>query len=106
MAGTQLAGGLIQGYAQQKALEEQRQYELAQAQGARDRYNANVGVNWWPSTDAPAGVASAPAPAPAPATGATPAPTGLVTGAMNQSYKDYMDRVLKGYNPYALRTTV
>lgn len=47
MAGSQLAGGVIQGYGQQQALEEQREYETKQANLARDRYNQNVGVVLW-----------------------------------------------------------
>jgi len=42
-----LAGGAIQGAGQQKAMEEQRNYELEQQQAARDRYNQNVGTRLW-----------------------------------------------------------
>lgn len=52
-AGTQLVGGLIQGVGQQKAMEDQREYEAQMAQQQRDRYNANVGSRLW--GDAPTG---------------------------------------------------
>jgi type II secretory pathway pseudopilin PulG len=49
--GTQIVGGMIAGAAQQKAAEEQRQYEAeTQArlrQEAYDRYNTNVGGSLW-----------------------------------------------------------
>ncbi|CAB4130796.1 hypothetical protein UFOVP123_34 [uncultured Caudovirales phage] len=48
-AGTQVAGGLIQGAGQKQAQEDQRAYELRMAQEARDRYNANVGTALWSS---------------------------------------------------------
>lgn len=62
----QLAGGAIQGYGQQKAMEEQRAYELEQEQLARDRYNQNIGTRLWgkPSADTTGGAyayAAAPA---------------------------------------------
>jgi hypothetical protein len=48
MAGGQLAGGLIQGVGQQKALEEQRAYEDQQLREERARQEANMNVrfNW------------------------------------------------------------
>jgi hypothetical protein len=54
-AGTQLVGGLINGYGQQKAAEDQRNYEQQQAEAARARYNENVGTNWWPSSSGGSG---------------------------------------------------
>ena len=55
--GMQLAGGVISGVGQQKAMEDQRNYETQQAQLARDRYNQNVGTSLWGAApkDAPAG---------------------------------------------------
>lgn len=52
-----LAGGAIQGYGQQKAMEDQRNYELEQQAAARDRYNQNVGTRLWgePSQDTTGG---------------------------------------------------
>lgn len=106
-AATQLVGGVVQGAGQQKAMEDQRNYDQQQAQAARDRYNQNVGTTWWgdggtgSTGDTGAGVA--------PATAGSP---GLVAGAMpggpapGQSYKDYMDNLMKSYNPYALPTRV
>jgi hypothetical protein len=44
---TQLVGGAIQGVGQQKAMEEQRNFELQQQAEARDRYNRNVGTRLW-----------------------------------------------------------
>ena len=38
---------VIQGAGQQKAMEDQRNYEQRIAQEARDRYNANVGARLW-----------------------------------------------------------
>ena len=49
MAAVQTGGNIIQGIGQQKALEEQRQYELKQAQAARDRANTNIGTRLWGS---------------------------------------------------------
>lgn len=63
-AGTQLVGGLVQGYGAQKATEDQRNYEVEQAALARDRYNSNVGAKLWsenqpdPSTGLVAGAMS------------------------------------------------
>jgi hypothetical protein len=49
--GTQVVGGMIAGANQQKAMEDQRQYEAeTQArlrQEAYDRYNTNVGGSLW-----------------------------------------------------------
>lgn len=56
---TQLVGGAVQGYGAQKAQEEQRNYEQQQADAARDRYNQNVGVNWWDAPSEPNQVAQA-----------------------------------------------
>lgn len=53
---TQLVGGAVQGYGAQKAQEEQRAYEQQQADAAQQRYNQNVGTNWW---DAPSDVVQA-----------------------------------------------
>ena len=47
---SQLAGNVIQGVGQQKALEEQQRYEQEQAQLARDRYNQNAGAKLWGAT--------------------------------------------------------
>jgi hypothetical protein len=49
-AGTALIGGAMQG----KAAQQQRDFELQQAQAARDRYNANVGTQLWSPNQAPA----------------------------------------------------
>lgn len=98
--GTQLVGGAVQGYGAQKAQEDQRAYEQQQADAQRAQYNQNVGTNWWGSGDAGAPVTAQPA---------QPAPTGLIAGSMpsaNQSYKDYMDNLMKSYNPYAMPTKV
>jgi hypothetical protein len=100
-AGAQLIGGVMQGAGQQKAMDDQRNYEAQQAQAARDRYNANVGTNWWDAT--------APAADPgAPGTYAQPAPTGLVSGAMTpqQQYAEMMRQQMQTYNPYALPTRI
>lgn len=104
-AGTQLAGGLIQGYGAQKAAEEQRTYEQQQADEARARYNANVGTNWWPSSGGSTGDTGV--------AGTTPvyaqAPqTGLVAGAMTpqQQYEEQMRQQMQTYNPYALPTRI
>ena len=100
-AGAQLAGGLIQGAGQQKALSDQRKHEAEQAQAARDRYNSNVGTNWW---DAPSSAEDAAAPP----INAQAAPTGLVAGAMTpqQEYAERMRRQMQTYNPYAMPTRV
>jgi hypothetical protein len=92
-AATQLAGNVIQGYGQKKAMEEQRDYEFEQQQAAQDRYNQNVGTNWWGNSGAPS----------APSQYAQSAPTGLVSGAMTprQQYEDEMRALLSKYNPYA-----
>lgn len=42
-----MVGGVIQGYGQQKALEEQRNFETEQARLARERYNQNAGARLW-----------------------------------------------------------
>lgn len=52
-AGTALIGGAMQGAGQQKAMEDQRNYDAQMAQAARDRYNTNVGTRLW--GDAPTG---------------------------------------------------
>lgn len=91
---TQIGGGMIQGMGQQKAAQEQRDYEAQQAQAARDRYNQNVGTMWW-------GPSSGAAPADAAAGGAA---GGLVAGAMTpeqQRYEEYMRQRLARYSPYA-----
>jgi hypothetical protein len=43
----QVGGAYLQGKAQEKQLEDQRNYELQQAADARSRYNANVGARLW-----------------------------------------------------------
>jgi hypothetical protein len=55
MGGSQLAGGLISGAGQQKALDDQRAYEEKAAADQRARYNANVGTSLWgdPTTQDP-----------------------------------------------------
>jgi hypothetical protein len=74
-AGTQVAGGLISGAGQQKALQDQRDYEAQMAQQARDRVNSNVGASVW---GGPGGVA-----APAAYRPGAPVPTnGLVARSM------------------------
>lgn len=97
---TQLVGGAVQGYGQQKAMEEQRNYELQQQQAARDRYNENVGTNWW------SGSGTADAAAASPGAFAQAPQTGLVAGYMTpqERYAEEMRRRLAGYNPYALPT--
>ena len=96
--GTQLASGLIQGAGQQKALEEQRKFELDQQQAARDRYNENVGANWW-SGSGNEGAAS-------PSTYAQAPQSGLIAGYMTpqERYAEDMRRRMLTYNPYALPT--
>lgn len=59
--GMQVGGALIQGAAQEKQLEEQRDYERRMAAEARDRYNANVGSPLWNSQQAPIYQANGPA---------------------------------------------
>lgn len=97
----QAAGKVVEGVGQQKAAEEQRTYEQDQAQLARDRYNQNVGTNWWPSQSA--GAAQPPS---GPSTYAQAAPSGLVSGAMTprQQYEEEMRRQQETYSPYQLRT--
>ena len=46
-AGTQLIGGAMQGIGQQRALREQREYDLEQAAAQRERYNTNMGTSLW-----------------------------------------------------------
>jgi hypothetical protein len=58
-AGTALIGGVMQG----KAAQDQRDFDLAQAQAARDRYNANAGAQLW-SDQQPVAASSAPYQAP------------------------------------------
>jgi hypothetical protein len=84
-------------------MEEQRNYEQQQAQAARDRYNANVGVNWWDGSGGDGGNTGSTGAAYAP-----PAPTGLVAGAMTpqQQYEEMMRRQMQTYNPYALPTRI
>lgn len=100
-AGTQLAGGLIQGYGAQKAAEEQRNYEQQQADAARSRYNENVGTNWWGTGSTGDTGATSPV-------YAQPASTGLVAGAMTpeQQYAERMRQQMLTYNPYALPTKI
>lgn len=100
-AGTQLVGGLIQGVGQQKAVEDQRAYEAQMAQQQRDRYNQNVGTNWWGGGDTGSTGATAPV-------YAQPAPTGLVANAMTpeQQYAERMRQQMLTYNPYALPTKI
>jgi len=95
---TQLVGGALQGAGQQKALEEQRKFELDQQQAARDRYNENVGTNWW-SGSGNEGAAS-------PSTYAQAPQSGLIAGYMTpqERYAEEMRRRLATYNPYALPT--
>jgi hypothetical protein len=96
---TQLVGGAIQGAGQQKAMEEQRNYELEQQQAARNRYNENVGTNWWSgggngmAQTSPSSYAQAPQ-------------TGLVAGYMTpqERYAEEMRRRMGTYDPYALPT--
>lgn len=97
---TQMAGGVIQGYGQQKAVEDQRNYEAEQAQLARDRYNQNAGTMWW-GGDSGGGQAGGPVPVQAYASGP---PTGLVQGAMTpqQKYAEDMRRRMATYDPYAM----
>lgn len=47
MAGAQVAGGLISGAGQQRAMQDQRDYEALMAQQGRDRVNTNVGASLW-----------------------------------------------------------
>lgn len=98
-AGTQLAGNVISGYGQQKAMEEQRDFELKQQQAARDRYNENVGTSWWNSGSSNTG-------APVSAAYAEPPQSGLIAGYMTpqERYAEDMRRRLATYNPYALPT--
>jgi hypothetical protein len=49
----QIGGAYIQGKAQEKQLQEQREYEERMAREARDRYNANAGAPLWSSAQAP-----------------------------------------------------
>lgn len=93
MAAVQMAGNTVQGIGAQKAADEQRKYEDQQTQAALDRYNQNVGTNWWGNSGAPS----------APSQYAQSAPTGLVSGAMTprQQYEDEMRALLSKYNPYA-----
>lgn len=59
--GMQVGGALIQGAAQEKQLQEQRDYEQRMAAEARARYNANVGAPLWNSQQAPIFQANGPA---------------------------------------------
>jgi hypothetical protein len=99
---TAIVGNLISGEGQQQ-----------QADDARDRYNTNVGTNWWgggADTSQPSygsdglvrdtmyrGPSATPYPV-SPPPQAYP-PSGPAPG---QSYKDYMDNMMKTYDPYAL----
>lgn len=51
--GMQVAGGYMQGKAQEQQLQDQRDYEMQKAQEARNRYNANMGAPLWESQQAP-----------------------------------------------------
>jgi hypothetical protein len=51
--GMQVGGAYIQGQAQEKQLQDQRDYEARMAKEQRDRYNANVGAPLWSSQQAP-----------------------------------------------------
>lgn len=51
--GMQVGGAYIQGKAQEKQLQEQREYEARMAQEARDRYNTNAGAQLFASDQAP-----------------------------------------------------
>jgi hypothetical protein len=51
--GMQVAGGYMQGKAQEQQLADQREYEARMAKEQRDRYNANVGAPLWQSQQAP-----------------------------------------------------
>jgi hypothetical protein len=87
-AGTSLVGGLVNN----RAAEGQREFELQQAQAARDRYNANAGSMWWGS---PAGGSNV---------YAQPAPSGLIAGAMtpSQRYAEDVRARMQTYDPYAV----
>ena len=91
---TQLIGGAVQGMGQQKALEEQRRYEQEQAQAARDRYNANVGVNWWSSSEGDSSAVNSQQ--------QTPGLIGGYIAPSQRKYEEEMRRQRETYNPYAL----
>jgi hypothetical protein len=49
----QIGGAYLQGKAQEKQLQDQRDYEVRMAKEQRDRYNSNVGAPLWQSQQAP-----------------------------------------------------
>lgn len=101
-SGTQVAGGLIQGAGQQRALEEQRDYEEEKLAKERERYNQNVGTAWWGGSGNTGSTGAEQFGSPT--AYAQPAPTGLVAGAMTprQQYEEEMRARLNKYNPYAV----
>jgi hypothetical protein len=59
-AGTAIIGGAMQGKAAQQQQEDQRAYEIAQAQAGRDRYNTNAGARLFSDQQPVSGGVSAP----------------------------------------------